>query len=392
MSGNGKISVCFSSSDGNQRTSTALVCPDKLVELYIKLHSEYEPHVGESYFLNIFRPAGTNIGDVYIEKIMIIQGITKHSNSIPTSFEFETTTNDNNGYIFFSSEIEHPVISSAKKYAIHMPQPQTNITFNNSGNITTNTFSSMKWFLKIKNMCPNITLKNDTDNSLLMSSLGNIKKCDNIWLDVFSGDISDSDNETLKGCKNIYSPSLDNINLLKSKYNKDIKYLEKPWPYIKPKEMPLPIKDYMFFIHRKNSITKRLFESWTKDMPPILIVGYRGELPENVYAMNEYINYDNMLYAMFQSKLIIDLPEYNNYLSGFLSLANSSGIPTITSNWQGLFNNAKFIVSNELVNNINLPSIKTLSDSILETLSNNSKENTLEKHNEKLLKFFLTVF
>ncbi len=128
-------------------------------------------------------------------------------------------------------------------------------------------------------------------------------------------------------------------------------------------------------------------------MPPILIVGYRGDLPEYTYAMNEYINYDNMLYAMLQSKLIIDLPEYNNYLSGFLSLANSSGISLITSNWQGLFNNAKFVVSNDIVNNINLPTVKILTNTILDTLSNNKfNENTLNKHNEKLTKLFSTVF
>ncbi len=321
---------------------------------------------------------------------MIIQGISRHSHSIPESFE--PVLNENNGYIFFSSEIEHPVISAAKKYAIHKPQAQTNIIFDKVGNITTNTYSSMKWFLKIKNMCPNVSLKNDHESALLMSSLGGIKKCDNVWLDVFNGEISETDNEILKSCKNIYSPSLDNINLLKSKYNNKITYLEKPWPYIKPKEMPLPIKDYMFFIHRKNSITKRLFESWTNDMPQILIVGYRGELPDYVYAMNEYIDYDNMLYAMLKSKLIIDLPEYNNYLSGFLSLANSSGIPVITSNWQGLFNNAKFIVSGDIINNINIPTIKMLTNSILETLNNKPNENTLEKHNDKLVKFLNTVF
>lgn len=394
MTGNGKISICFSSSDGNQRTSTSIICPDKLVELYIKLHSEYEPHVGASYFLNLFRPVGTNIGEIYIERLMIIQGISKPYQNVQASQNFESSQsiNENNGYILFSSEIEHPVIASAKKYAIHKAQPASNLTFDKHGALVVNTFSAMKWYLKMKNIIPNVNLKNETDNALLISSLGNLKQCDKIYLDVFNGDISEFDNDILNNCKTIYSPSLDNINLLKTKY-KNIVYLEKHWPYITPKELPLPVKNYMFFIHRKNSITKRLFESWTPYMPPIFIVGYRGEVPDYVYAMNEYINYDNMLYAMLKAKVIIDLPEYDNYLSGFLSLANSSGIPVITSNWQGLFNNAKFIVSKDNINNIKLPTKEMLTNIILEVLNNDNKSNnTLDRHNEKLEKFLNIVF
>lgn len=394
MSGNGKISICFTSSDGNQRSVTSLICPDKLVELYIKLHSEYEPHVGSSYFLTLFRPEGTNIGEIYIERLMIIHGITRSHQRGPYIPETAPTLNENSGYIFFGSELEHPVISTAKKYSINTPQMYDKSLFDKTSTVTINSLSSMKWYLKVKNLCPNINLKNNTgdESVLLMSSLGSLKKCNNLWLDVFDGGISDSDNEILNGCKLIATPSFDNLNLLKSKY-KNVIYLEKPWPYIAPKQMPLPVKDYIFAIHRKNSITKRLFESWTNDMPPLLIVGYRGEVPDHVYVMNEYIGYDNMLYAMLNAKLIIDLPEHNNYLSGFLSLANSFGIPTITSNWQGLFNNAKFIVSKDTENNISIPTKEMLSQTIIETLSNyNLTENTLNKHNDKLNNFLSTIF
>jgi hypothetical protein len=390
ISGNGKFGVAITTTNGEARSSTIVIAPDRETEMYIKLNTEDPPSIGNSYALKIFRPEDSTVGDVLLERLMIIQGITlasPHVSTQPTSINKSNPASKTNK----TTDIDG-VRATSKQYSRKIDHTKTEPKFNYTGNIAIKNNSAVNWVNKIKPLCPNLSM-NDNAN-IVFGELGSLSHGEKIWIDPFNDDfISEKDNSILSKAKVLISPSLQNTELFQKLYpNAEIHHLERPWPLIETTPMSYPSSDYVVMIHRTKEITDRIIESYSKDNPSLVMIGALESYPEFVIPMNEHIVYDKMLGVLLNSKLLIDVSPVDDYKSAILSIAFDSGLPVITSNWFGLGkNNCKFIVAKDKSGNINIPKIKDLEMGIEDGLKLNKIEAT-ENHNAKLDKFFSVIF
>ncbi len=394
ISGNGKFGVAFETTNGEARSSTVIIASDRETEMYIKLNTEDPPSSGNSYALRVFRPHDSTVGDVLLERLMIIQGITLAStNANNTTIPSTHIKNNSN----LSAKINKvydldSVRTTSKQYSLRITHTKTEPKFNYSGNIAIKNNSSINWINKIKPLCSNINI-NDNAN-IIFGELGSLSYGEKIWVDPFNDDfISEKDNAILSRAKVIISPSLQNTELFQKLYtNAEIHLLEKPWPIIETTPIVYPSGDYVVMIHRTKEITDRIIESYDSNNPPLVIIGALESYPEFVIPMNEYIVYDKMLGVLLNSKLLIDISPVDDYKSAILSIAFDSGLPVVTSNWFGLGkNNCKFVIAKDKIDKINIPKINDLKIGIEDGLKLNKIEIT-ENHNIKLDKFLSVIF
>lgn len=388
ISGNGKFGVAISTTDREEKSSTIVIAPDRETELYIKLNTESAPSIGNSYVLKIFRPEDSTVGDVLLEQLRIIQGITLASNYIDnTSQNIIKNINTNNVKINKSNDLDS-VRATSKQYSRRASHTKTEPKFNYSGDICVKNTSAINWINKVKPLCSGLNIKNNSN--VVFGELGSLVQGERIWIDPFNGNIiSEEDNLILSKANIIISPSLQNTELFQKLYpNVKVHLLERTWPLIETTPMKYPNGDYVTMIHRTKEITDMVINSYdSKNNPPLVIIGVVDPCPSFVIPMNEYLSYDKMLGVILSSKFLIDLSPIDDYMSGILSLAFDCGLPVLTSNWFGLGkNNCKFVTSKSNIPEIN--SIKIGIDDCLKL----QKTNIIENHNIKLDKFFSVLF
>ncbi len=389
VNGNGKIGVELTTTDGVSKSSIIILATERETESYLKLNTGSPPTPGNTYIIKIFRPAESTVGDVLLNKLMIINGITLANNDMPKHINQNATINRNSNDLIDKNELD-PIRALSKKYSRTLTHNKTSISFNFTGEVSIKTRSGMNWFNKISPMCPKIKLVKDA--KVLFGELGSLIPADKIWLKAFNNEISDKDNEVLKNAKMILSPSLQNTELLSKLYkDANIQLLEKTWPIIEQTPIKQLPKDYIILFHRNNKITKRIVAAYSHDLP-LVIVGAIEAYSGNVIQLNEYITYDKILSVLLNAKCLIDIPEINDYNSGLLSLAFDSGLPTLTSNWFGLGkNNCKFIITKDKIDELNIPKLNDIKNGIDDVLKLN-KENLNINHNEKLNKMLTILF
>jgi hypothetical protein len=240
------------------------------------------------------------------------------------------------------------------------------------GSIATTTISGMTWLNKISPVLPKIRLIKDTsavdDNTLMVGRMGSLLSAKRIWLDAFfDKEMTEGDKTVLKNAKEIYSPSLSNIQMLKSEFpNAKIERCARPIPYIKPKPLPLfANKEFVLCFHRGNESTYKVINAWQEHFPKIVLVGARGMFPETVIPVNEYMPYDNLLFLMSKCKFILDIPTYSSYDSAFLNLAHHLGVLIVSSNWFALDkDNCIFLPPVESVGLYKVPTTEAIRDGI----------------------------
>jgi hypothetical protein len=401
QSGNGKLGFCFVSSDGVRRERSVFVPPAaKEKDHHFSLISGDVLPNGATYLLEVFRPENA-AGEIIIDRIKIIQGISTKpyfQSEQPQQTQYEVPFNGNNNCHISGIDTSDLIQSSAKRYARYNYVSDENVNFNYSGNLIVTTLSGLNWYSKITKLCPGITLKNANvadESDFVISELGSLIPGKRFWIDAFNdiNEISEKDDTILRDAKFIASPSFQNVEVLKKRYpNANVIELERAWPQINVLPTVFPTNDYILFFHKNIQLTQRIVDSWSEDLPKFVCVGYRGNLPNHVIPMNEYITYDKFLYIFKNSKAIIDLSVNDNYLSATLSLAHDLNIPVVTNNWLGITqNNSKFVILKDTDNDIKLPTIEDLNRTIKSTL-NTSFEIINNDHNNKVNKFLSNCF
>lgn len=383
ISGNGKFGVAISTTDREEKSSTIVIAPDRETELYIKLNTESPPTIGNSYVLKVFRPEDSTVGDVLLEQLRVIQGITLASNYINNAPQnIIKNINSNNIKINKTNDAD-PVRATSKQYSRRASHTKTEPRLNFNGSVCVKNTSAINWFSKIKPLCSGLNIKNDSN--VVFGELGSLSLGEKIWVDPFNdSSISEEDNLILSKANVLISPSLQNTELFKKLYpNIQVHLLERAWPLIETTPIKYPAGDYVVMIHRTKEITDKVISSYDQNNPPLVIIGVTDPCPSFVIPMNEYVSYDKMLGVVLNSKFLIDINPVDDYMSGVLSIAFDSGLPVLTSNWFGLGkNNCKFITDKKE---------QTIKIGIEDCL-NLQKINTTENHNAKLDKFLSVLF
>jgi hypothetical protein len=394
INGNGKLWAAFTTSNGVQRESSIMICLDRDSEHYIKLNTNQEPEAGNTYMLRIFRQVQSAVGEILLDRIMVIQGINtvpKVRYPVVENYNQQSNNVSNSNVTFEDNDL---VSFTAKKYSRYT-QYKSDIKLNHCGSLITMDYSSLYWFNKIKPICPGLNLDKSKQANVLFGTLGNLLPAEKIWIDVFDNDLfSEKDDEILNNAKIIISPSFQNTEFLKNKYkNKEIYNLERSWPIVEPISIPFTKGEYVVAFHKNSKITNRIIEAYGAENPKLFIVGYRGFLPEHIYAFNEYVTYDKLLYLLMNSKLVIDISVYDEYLSSIVSLAHDIGIPVMTSNWLAFQkDNMKFMLLKDIIDGVRVPTVENFKTVLNEALKLNKINKDYSKHNNKLNELLVKLF
>ena len=390
LSGNGKFGAAIETTDGTRKSFMLVLAAEREVELFLPLNTEEAPTPGDNYLLKIFRPEDSSVGEVLIERLMVIKGISVASSYVNKSIPTTIMINDKT-YLSNKNETDQ-IRYNAKKYSRINYFNSNDNKLDYKAEISVRSKSGMNWFNKIKSICPGLKLVNDS--KILIGELGSLMPAEKIWLNAFNdATISDKDHKILQNAKHILSPSLQNTELLSKLYpNVKINLIEKPWPMITPMAMKSLPTDYMVMFHRNNHLTSAVLEAYSNNYPNLILIGASQNYDKNIIQLNEYITYDKILSVLLNSKLLIDIPECDDYYSGLLSLASSAGIPTITSNWFGLNKpNCKFIISKNKVDELNVPTTNDIINGINDGL-NIQRGDSNNNHNDKLVNFLSILF
>lgn len=234
------------------------------------------------------------------------------------------------------------------------------------------------------------------NNTLLVGAVGALLKSDRMWLDAFEEkDLSNSDVEILKQAKFIFTPSQSNKEILDSKCpDTSINISHKPWPYTVPKsEKYFENKAFILAFNRGKVYTDCLVKAWNNKMPPLIIVGARGNYPAYIYPMHEYLPYEMLLHLINNCSCLIDLPQYDNYISSCLHMALYCGNPIISTNkYIKDKTDCVHIAKDDIIDNVMVPSSKTLQESVKNILSIKNRHALNQNYNKDMFKTMSAFF
>lgn len=344
ISGNGKIKLGIFSGENYNGNDYFLNFNNNFSNKYIILSSNNS----EGQKLHLMRNSDSCTGELLINRIILLENTElNNSKNIKEKINNNYTPEykiDKKSIIFnniWNPKSNDSCYDSARKNARYYTcQEDKGITLDLSIKITNFRFSS--WINKIKSFTSNLEVLNDSN--ITFTDLESLETNNVIWLDSFQS-IDDHHIDKLSNCKIILSPSNYNCKYLQDKLKCEVIYYPKPLPFPTLKEIDLFRNiNYVVAFNRDKKITSFVLENWSNDLPPLVLLGVRGNYPSFVIPTNEYLEYGQLAYILYNSNFIIDLNFLDNYTSSFHKLINCMGNTLITNNkesWK--YNNTKII-------------------------------------------------
>src|SRR5690606_15248450 len=169
--------------------------------------------------------------------------------------------------------------------------------------ISISTTSGMRWLSKIQSSTNNFHIDDKSD--VLICSIDSIKEAKKVFLDSFTEDkITDKIIESLSKTDVIYTPTEQGVSALMNKLDgKDIRCLARVWPYTQPVSIPfLETKDFIVLPNRNDQVTRLVIDALHG--LNIVVLGARGRYPQNVIPVNEYLQYNKLLWLIQKAKKI----------------------------------------------------------------------------------------
>ncbi|MDP2685290.1 MAG: hypothetical protein Q8P20_09735 [bacterium] len=396
LNGNGKLSLALSGKENDHAgAANVIISGSAIVNKYVTLKTSTCQY-GQFHKLNLSACAD-GCGEILIEEIVILnnigvnrtQGLIEHTSTSKLHCPFNAD-DDNIDTVYQIS----------KQYARYVAVDTDEKIFSIEGSAFTTTSSGMNWINKINQMLPNCKLIQNADDinnkTLMIGKIGSLYKAKRIWIDsFFESEITNNDLSILNDADTIYSPSLPNIQLLQSKFpNIKIECCARLNPYIVPKNIPyFSNKEFVLCVHRSNGSSHKIISSWKANFPKLVLVGARGNFPDNVIPVNEYLPYNELLYLISKCKFLIDIPVYTDYDSALLDLAKNMGVPIVSSNWSALENdNCVFLPATENLGLYRIPTAEAITDGIMQGQEMSRGPNKIDAYknnfNNNLKKLF----
>ncbi len=407
MSGNGRIHIGFvSERKGVAKNSLQNICGNELGEQFVSVSTGRKTAPNQQFYLNLsMREDGS--GESIISRIRVLRGMKAFHSGFENDYVSLPTDNIvSDTSILGNVDIGYPTSDSifllSKKYSrLITVSKSPGFSSEVRGSIFSSTISGMQWVNKIRRICPGINHVKAEDligeNTVGIGSIKNIPKAKIIWLEEFDSDaLTHQAIDTLQKAKTVHCLSLPNAQLLREYCHSEVKHTPRLIPFIPPKPIPyFKNKKYILSFNRNHNIARRVSESWTTDIPKIVMVGLRGRMPNHIMPVNEYLPYDELLFLLSNAQCILDLHGANkDYTSGFLDIAHYMGKIIVTNNWFGIDKkNCIFSVSNDQLGADLLPAPENLNKDIKKALAQaRAEKNDMSKYNEKVVEVLRNLF
>lgn len=315
LSGNGRLYVGFASDNITKYSILGVeaIFYDKNIQISL-------PPNFESPKLNITM-MDDSTGEVLIRRVMVIEDLPT-VNRFSLIKQLSTNNSFKNSLAIYPQEsIKESTRNSSKFYI----EAQSHI-IDCSCIIEATTFSSKQWLSKVAPFVNGLKVKDpfklligieksNDHPTFLMTKLGKLKPCPNIYLDSWSPhqNISEADLEILKQCKRIVVSSLANkINLKISLNNSDIiiDCLTKPWIFNNT-NIGINSDNYCLYFEKNELITRALLDYWTQSMPTLCVVGTNLDSPFYIKKISEFLPWSKLSQLFVDASVILDFDFYN---------------------------------------------------------------------------------
>jgi hypothetical protein len=398
LNGNGRLQVEITGGSVSN-----IIIENEMLDYYVSVKTgPFLPDAGPK--INVSIPQSGS-GEIIISRIQIIEGVQLYSfrnlkgmeqrRASQQSYEIAKTLSSLNlqfGAIVDSNTLDEVALVT-KKYArqkVCFGSEETDLSVN--GTIIASNFDGINWLNKIAPLFPTVTIQKFRSDSELTASIGNkfgIQPAAKIWLEPFDA-IDESQLEILRKAKMVVTPSLPNASYLENKLRGPIVvHGFKPLPLVSLQEVPyFKNLKYIVGFHRNKYATQRLLDAWDPSGPRLVLIGARGRFPDFVTPVNEYVEYQKLLYILLQAQCVIDLPNHTDYTSAMLHFCQAAGLPIISSNWFVMGKaNCDFILTQDKVEGFKLPTIYTLQRAIQKSLERKKENSNLDQYNNHLKSF-----
>lgn len=366
FNGNGKFFVRLIEDNKPVDQSNSIVVSTNLSNKYASLRTTAAAPSGDFYKLQIEMPEGQSAGEILINRIIIIENNRAKLCEIDATFSVPNIITTN----LICDKYGNSVYKVSKIFADYScDNLQSTTTWNDvCGNVTSTTVSGLRWLRKIKSFFPNLNIVNpDDDNAdkLVFGNVGTLKRANKIWIDVFD-DLTGNDVNILSEAKVIFTPSENNKKILEKKCpDSEIKIGHKALPFVQPTKCNFFESRSFVLAFDRGTTTPRLIRAWNKNLPNLVLVGARGRFPDCVFCVNEYLPYNELLFLMLKANCIVDLSEYDEYVSSFLHLALGMGKPIVSSNeFITDKDDCFYLKNNDKEGDIPVPSVKDIQEKV----------------------------
>ena len=171
-----------------------------------------------------------------------------------------------------------------------------------------------------------------------------------------------------------------------------------PKVQVSPKYLPIvpsiPLalvgSEYVLLLNENPEVTNAVISA-IPSSTRIVLIGARGGYTSNVFPVNEYLPYQNLMYLFGNAKCYIDIPQVDDRVSGYVDLALAMGTQVITTSWAYMdYDSVSFISRTEVVGKLSVPNTSDLLEAI--AVSERLPQKQTEHNNsfEKFIFSFLT--
>ena len=370
LSGNGKISVGMFCGNSNP-SYVSLLADRTFKDSRINIKTGQQIYPGEFFKFNIAM-LEDSFGEILVSRLVIIENNIStqyiNTNSIPLAIQGTVSSLPNiqlnsNANINVSGLNADLVKENTKRAAIiYADKTAPDSSFDIDATVEPLTYSARQWVGKINSVVKGLKVVDKTNQlenvekinsepSLVIGSLGNLKVCKRVFIEEWNirQTPSETDKQILSQCETIITPSFVNLHILKQILsNKNIISLPRFWPaYL---VVPNVSEKYYLYFEKFSKITDMLIASWKDTYSKLYIVGSTVDImnKSNIQHISEYLPYSELLSYIFGATAIINLSYNNNYMSGIDNLAIHSKLNLITNNLAYFVNeypNVKFVNS-----------------------------------------------
>ena len=290
--------------------------------------------------------------------------IVEKSSIIENNYLSKNNYNENINNFFNLKFIKKDDVEIAsKQYSIFFPEKFSPKKYwNLKFTVAPMTFSSKQWVSKIHPFFPNLninkkildykcsSISNDLDLSIC--SIDNIFPSKNIFIEEWSGEVSQDSINNLNSCEHIITPSFENYIFLKSKLpNKKISRSSKFW--LNPGVTINDGSDYAIYFEKNKELTSSVVNNFFKlNLNKLIVVGSRLKLPKEIVRVSEYEDYKKIINLIINAKVVIDVSNNQSYDSSIINFAKLNNIPVITNNYHYITDSDNvFFIKNKKENN-----------------------------------------
>lgn len=311
-----------------------------------------------NYNITIWRD-GSATGRIKISRILIISSnIESNTTQVERSSSSTQTMSMSSSRQITNFISKDPILDKSRHFSILI---NDNYNIDDKivipGKVNLSDYNSKLWYNMMSSCISDFYYTSNTicfhgDNpekspsNVNLCSKNFISSHERIYINEFSGKLTNEEISVLSCAKEILSPSLLNIYYLKTLIGESVKLsrVVLPWMFI-PGIYKRQEKSFVYY-ESEPGFTYSILNAWKEEYGKLTVIGSNIKTPKYINNISQYDTYKIISKKIVESSGLIYLNSNQNHDSGIINLARAAGSKIITNNLKYI-NNDSIIFKNE---------------------------------------------